>query len=109
VSPARLPEREGCSLLRQPGLCQHAEMETDTEPDRARAVRIRAYLGRFHDMGRTFRAPAGADPAALMKRTVLAVLPKAEGWHLLVVVPAVGAEDAARIDHLRAALAGIGR
>ncbi len=55
------------------------------ERDGARAVRIRAYLGRVHDVRRTFRAPAGADLAALMKRAALAGLPKAEGWRLLVV------------------------
>jgi hypothetical protein len=55
------------------------------ERDGARAVRIRAYLGRVHDVRRTFRAPAGADLAAFMKRAALAGLPKAEGWRLLVV------------------------
>ena len=55
------------------------------ERDGARAVRIRAYLGRVHDVRRTFRAPAGADLAAFMKRCALAALPKTEGWHLLVV------------------------
>ena len=55
------------------------------ERDGARAVRIRAYLGRVHDVRRTFRAPAGADLAAFMKRAALAALPKAEGWRLLVV------------------------
>ena len=99
---------------------------------------------------RTFRAPAGADLAAFLKRCALAALPKSEGWHLLVVsaertgedeqvaavldrlarrhmlgrdraaalavtadgaraVLAVGAEDAARVERLRAALAGMGR
>ena len=125
-------------------------MERATDPDRARAVRVRPYLGSVRDVGRTFRAPAGADPAAFMKRAALAALPKAEGWHLLVVsvertsegeavaavldrlarrnmvgrdcaaalavtgdgaraVLAVGAEDAADIRRLRAALAGMGR
>ena len=55
------------------------------ERDGARAVRIRTYLGRVHDVRRTFRAPAGADLAAFMKRAALAALPKAEGWRLLVV------------------------
>ena len=54
------------------------------ETDGARAVRIRAYLGRVHDVRRTFRAPAGADLAAFMKRAALAALPKAEGWRLVV-------------------------
>ena len=49
------------------------------ERDGARAVRIRAYLGRVHDVRRIFRAPAGADLAAFMKRAALAGLPKAEG------------------------------
>ena len=125
-------------------------MERSTEPDGARAVRIRAYLGRVQDVRRTFRAPAGADLAAFLKRAALAALPKTEGWHLLVVsvertseaepvapvldrlarrhmvgrdraaalaatadgaraVLAVGAKDAARIERLRAALAGQGR
>ncbi len=56
-----------------------------SERDGARAVRVRAYLGRVHDVRRTFRAPAGADLAAFMKRAALAALPKAEGWRLLVV------------------------
>ena len=60
-------------------------MERSTEPDGARAVRIRAYLGRVQDVRRTFRAPAGADLAAFLKRAALAALPKTEGWHLLVV------------------------
>jgi hypothetical protein len=60
-------------------------MERSTGPDGARAVRIRAYLGRVQDVRRTFRAPAGADLAAFMKRAALAALPKSEGWHLLVV------------------------
>ena len=51
-------------------------MERDTEPDRARAIRIRAYLGRVHDVRRTFRAPAGADFAGFMRRAALAALPK---------------------------------
>jgi hypothetical protein len=60
-------------------------MERSTEPDGARAVRIRAYLGRVQDVRRTFRAPAGTDLAAFLKRAALAALPKTEGWHLLVV------------------------
>ena len=61
-------------------------MERGTEQDRARAVRIRAYRGgRVQDVRRTFRAPAGADLAAFLKRAALAALPKAEGWHFLVV------------------------
>ena len=59
-------------------------MERGTEPDRARAVRVRAYLGTVRDVRRTFRAPAGADIAAFMKRAALAALPKAEGWRLVV-------------------------
>ncbi len=61
-------------------------MERSTEPDRARAVRVRAYLGgRVRDVRWTFRAPTGADLAAFLKRAALAALPKTEGWHLLVV------------------------
>ena len=61
-------------------------MERGTERDGARAFRVRAYLGgRVHDVGRAFRAPAGAASAALLKRFALAALPKAEGWHFLVV------------------------
>ena len=61
-------------------------MESSTEGDGARAFRVRAYLGgRVRDVRRTFRAPAGADPAAFLKRAALAALPKSEGWHLLVV------------------------
>ena len=61
-------------------------MERSTEPDGARVVRVRAYLGgRVRDVRRTFRASAGADPAAFMKRCALAALPKSEGWHLFVV------------------------
>ena len=125
-------------------------VEKATDPDRARAVRVRVYLGRVQDVGRTFRAPAGADLAAFLKRAALAALPKAEGWRFLVVsvertgeaepvapvldrlarrhmvgpdrgaalavagdgaraVLAVGAKDAARVERLRAALAGTGR
>ncbi len=126
-------------------------MEKITDPDRARAFRVRAYLGRVRDVRRTFRAPAGADLAASMKRAALAALPKAEGWRLVVfsvertaedepVAPfldrlarrhvvgdgrdfaaalavtgdgaraalAVAAEDAARVERTRAALAGMG-
>ena len=61
-------------------------MERGTERDGAGAFRVRAYLGgRMHDVGRAFRAPAGADPAALLKRCALAALPKAEGWRFLIV------------------------
>jgi hypothetical protein len=60
-------------------------MERDTEPDGARVVRVRAYLGgRVRDVRRTFRAPAGADLAAFLKRAALAALPKSEGWRLVV-------------------------
>jgi hypothetical protein len=60
-------------------------MKMDTKPDRARAVRIRAYLGgRVRDVQRTFRVSADADLAAAMKRAALAAIPKAEGWHLVV-------------------------
>jgi hypothetical protein len=59
-------------------------MNRDTEPDRARAVRIRTYLGRVRDVQRTFRVVADVDLAAAMKRAALAVLPKVEGWHLVV-------------------------
>ena len=60
-------------------------MEKDTKPDRARAVRIRAYLGgRVRDAERTFRVSADADLAAAMKRAALAAIPKTEGWHLVV-------------------------
>jgi hypothetical protein len=51
-------------------------MEGGTEPDPARAVRIRAYLGgRVHDAKRSFRVPADADLAAAMKRAALAAIP----------------------------------
>jgi hypothetical protein len=50
-------------------------MEWDTEPDRTRAVRIRVYLGRVHDVRRSFRVPADADLAAAMKRAALAAIP----------------------------------
>ena len=60
-------------------------MERGTEPDRVRAVRIRAYLGTVRDLKQTFRARAGADLAASMKRAALAALPTTEGWRLLVV------------------------
>ena len=51
-------------------------MERGTEPDRARAVRVRAYLGgRVHDAKRSFRVPADADLAAAMKRAALAAIP----------------------------------
>jgi hypothetical protein len=59
-------------------------MKADTEPDRTRMVRIRAYLGRVHDVKRTFWVPADADLAAAMKRAALAAIPKAEGWRLVV-------------------------
>jgi len=54
------------------------------EPNRARAVRIRAYLGEPRDLKRTFRMAADADLGAFMKRAALAVLPKDEGWLLVV-------------------------
>ena len=61
-------------------------METDANPDRARAVRIRASLGgRVHEVRRSFRVPADADLAAAMKRAALAALPRAEGWRLVVL------------------------
>jgi hypothetical protein len=47
-------------------------------------VRIRAYLGRVHDVKRSFRVPADADLAAAMKCAALAAIPKAEGWRLVV-------------------------
>lgn len=60
-------------------------MEKATEPDRARAVRVRASLdGRVRDVKRTFRVPADADLAAFLKRCTLAALPKSGGWRLLV-------------------------
>ena len=59
-------------------------MNRTTEPNRARAVRIRAYLGEPHDLKRTFRMAADADLGAFMKRAALAVLPKDEGWLLVV-------------------------
>ena len=59
-------------------------MEKSTGPDDARTVRVRAYQGRVRDLRRTFRAPAGADLAAYMKRCALAALPKPEGWRLVV-------------------------
>ncbi|WP_343894523.1 hypothetical protein [Craurococcus roseus] len=64
-----------------------------TEPDRARAVRVRAYLGRVRDVKRTFLVPADADLAAAMKRAALAALPKSGGWRLLVVVVERTGED----------------
>ena len=61
-------------------------MESSTERDGARAFRVRAYLGgTVRDVRRSFRAQAGADLAAFLKRAALAALPKAEGWHLVVV------------------------
>ena len=59
-------------------------METNSKLDRARAVRIRTYLSRVHDVQRTFRVPDDADLAAAMKRAALATIPKTEGWHLVV-------------------------
>jgi hypothetical protein len=59
-------------------------MEMAIEPHRARVVRIRAYLGRVHEVGRSFRVPADVDLAAAMKRAALAAIPKAEGWRLVV-------------------------
>lgn len=70
-------------------------MERATEPDRARAVRVRAYRGTVSDVKRTFRAPAGADLAAFLKRCSLAALPKDAGWHLLVVSVERTGEDEA--------------
>jgi hypothetical protein len=126
-------------------------MERGTEPDRARAVRVRAYFGgRVRDVRRTFRVPADADLAAAMKRAALVAIPERDGWRRVVfsvertsederVAPvldrlarrhmgggdcaaalaatldgaraalAVGAKDPARIERLRAALAGRGR
>ena len=55
-----------------------------TEPDGARTVQVRAYQGRVRDLRRTFRAPAGADLGAFMKRCAFAALPKPEGWRLVV-------------------------
>ena len=59
-------------------------MNSSIEPNRARAVRIRAYLGEPRDLKRTFRMAADADLGAFMKRAALAVLPKDEGWLLVV-------------------------
>ena len=59
-------------------------MNRTPEPNRALAVRIRAYLGEPRDVRRTFRVPADADLGAFMKRAALAVLPKDEGWLLVV-------------------------
>jgi hypothetical protein len=59
-------------------------MERGTEPDRARAVRIRAYRGGVHDLKRSFRVPADADLLATMKRAALAAVPRAEGWRVVV-------------------------
>ena len=59
-------------------------MNPNTEPNRGRAVRIRAYLGEPRDVRRTFLVPADADLGAFMKRAALAVLPKDEGWLLVV-------------------------
>jgi hypothetical protein len=59
-------------------------MNRSIEPNRVRAVRIRAYLGEPRDLKRTFRVAADADLGAFMKRAALAVLPKDEGWLLVV-------------------------
>lgn len=59
-------------------------MERGTDPNRARAVRVRAYQGTALDVKRTFRVPADADLAAFLKRAALAALPKAEGWRNVV-------------------------
>jgi hypothetical protein len=59
-------------------------MNRNAEPNRARAVRMRAYLGEPRDLRRTFRVPADADLGAFMKRAALAVLPKDQGWLLVV-------------------------
>jgi hypothetical protein len=59
-------------------------MNRNPEPNRARAVRMRANLGEPRDVRRTFRVPADADLGAFMKRAALAVLPKDEGWLLVV-------------------------
>ena len=62
-------------------------MERTNEPDRAGAFRVRAYLdGRVRDVRRSFRAPAGADPAASMKRAALAALPEDGPDHLRQVI-----------------------
>jgi hypothetical protein len=90
-------------LLGQSSPCQHTGMERATDPDGARAVRVRAYLGGVRDLKRTFRAPGGADLAAFMKRAALAALPKADGCHLLVVSAERTGEDepiAAALDRL---------
>jgi hypothetical protein len=61
-------------------------MDTGTGPDGARTVRVRAYRdGGALDLGRVYRARADADIAAVLKRAALAALPRAEGWHVLVV------------------------
>ena len=59
-------------------------MNRNSEPNHARAVRIRANLGVPRDVRRTFRLPAEADLGAFTKRAALAVLPKDEGWLLVV-------------------------
>jgi hypothetical protein len=82
---ARHPVEVRC-LFGRTGLCQDAGMETGTGPDGARTVRVRAYRdGGARDLGRAYRARADADIAALLKRAALAALPKAEGWHVVVV------------------------
>jgi len=58
-------------------------MQSGIDADRARAFRVRSYLGEVRDVRRTFRVPA-EELAATMKRAALAVLPKGAGWHLLV-------------------------
>jgi hypothetical protein len=55
-----------------------------THPN-ARTARIRIYHHEIHDLRRSFRARAGVDMARFLKRGALAALPRAEGWHMLVV------------------------
>ncbi|MBW8268081.1 hypothetical protein [Caldovatus aquaticus] len=56
------------------------------EPDDSRAVRVRVYRGRAHyDAKAIHRAPEGADLTAFLKRGALAALPRAAGWHLVVL------------------------
>lgn len=54
--------------------------------DAARTVRIRVHRGRStYDARAARRVPDGADVTAFLKRGALAALPRAEGWHLLLV------------------------
>jgi hypothetical protein len=54
--------------------------------DAARTVRIRVHRGRStYDAQAACRVPDSADITAFLKRGAIAALPRAEGWHLLLV------------------------